>query len=265
MFLLSREGRLDPAASVFVMADTTDAGSDQCARRRHIQAAVATLPGFFYLDVNCALHQYHLIIKDNLQILDDFLKSLPPEESQGFQAYAANLAKCTNFWRSHVSSFIDAWEAVHGFGRVSARTKPKPVAYRRFPLAVISGRWGSVESCESFFIERSRTLLEPVFLSVLSQYMKAGPKKSKKTSQAPAQRPTDVDVQDRRSNDLLDQADDRDAYHMKLSKWADGSLKTIRSSLFCGCFCMCRAAHGHHFRISLHGLRKILTTASFNN
>ena len=111
-----REGTLDPAASVFVWADTTDAGPDQAARRRHIQAAVAKLDGFFYIDINCCLHQFHLMVRDNLQIIDVFLKSLDSDDvTGGFQAYTASLAKCANFWRTHVSQFVDAWEAVHGF------------------------------------------------------------------------------------------------------------------------------------------------------
>ena len=122
-----REGRIDPRASVFVMADTTDAGADQVARRRHMMSAVADLNGFFYLDVNCALHQFHLMVKDNLQILENFLGSLPACFSQGFEAYTSNLAKCANFWRTHVSHFIDSWEAIHGPSKASDRTKPEPV------------------------------------------------------------------------------------------------------------------------------------------
>ena len=184
------------------------------------------------------------MVKDNLELLDEFLRSLPQEFTRGFQAYTSNLAKCANFWRSHVSDFVDAWEAQHGFGKASERTKPKPVAYRRFPLAVISGRWGSVECCEQFFIERSRSLLEPVFLSVLSKYMKSAQKKSKKTAQstiepATSSKPASASASDaprqeqqQQHHDLLDQAEEREAYHMKLSKWADGAMKTMTSSLF---------------------------------
>ena len=225
------------------MADTTDAGADQVARRRHMMSAVADLNGFFYLDVNCALHQFHLMVKDNLQILENFLGSLPACFSQGFEAYTSNLAKCANFWRTHVSHFIDSWEAIHGPSKASDRTKPEPVAYRRFPLQVISGRWGSIESCESFFIERSRELLEPVFLSVLSKYMKAAgtkkkPKKMAKESKedgAAAAAGSSADKPDQQQKpgaDLLDQAEEREAYRLKLSKWADGALKTIKSPLF---------------------------------
>ncbi|CAE7248261.1 unnamed protein product [Symbiodinium sp. CCMP2456] len=44
---------------------------------------------------------------------------------------------------------------------------------RRYPLSVSSGRWGSVETAEEFFLERGRSLVEPCMLQVLSRSMKA--------------------------------------------------------------------------------------------
>ena len=148
----TREHKLKEG-SIFIFCDTSDAGPDQASRRRQMKAAVADLQCLYYLDANC-LHQLHLIVREDLQLIDSFLKGLHeahPDVAAGFHAYAANLAKCCNFWRSHVAEFIDAWERIHGFGKITSRTDPDPVRYRRFPLAVITGRWGSIENCEAFF------------------------------------------------------------------------------------------------------------------
>ena len=70
-----------------------------------MKAAVADLQCLYYLDANCLLHQLHLIVREDLQLIDSFLKGLHeahPDVAAGFHAYAANLAKCCNFWRSHV-------------------------------------------------------------------------------------------------------------------------------------------------------------------
>ena len=224
--------------SIFVWCDTTDAGPDQAARRRQMQASLAEIPDFYYLDSNCLLHQLHLIVRDQLQLIDGFLKSFKdahPDLAAGFHAYASNLAKSVNFWRSHVADFIDAWERIHGYGKSSARTRPDPVQYRRFPLSVITGRWGSIESSEAFFVERSRELLEPVYLSVLSKYMKASKDKAKdegsgkNDADSSSRKRKDVEKSD---HDLLDKEEDREAYRLKLTKWAEGALCTVRSNLF---------------------------------
>ncbi|CAE7717143.1 unnamed protein product [Symbiodinium sp. CCMP2456] len=69
----------------------------------------------------------------------------------------------------------------------------------------------------------------------------AGPKKKpKKTTKeskqdgavAAAASSADAPDQEKRGADLLDQAEEREAYRLKLSKWADGALKTIKSPLF---------------------------------
>ena len=138
LLVLGRTNRLTER-SIFVYADTTDAGPDQTARRKNIKSAVANLDCFFYLDCNCVLHQFHLVVRESLLLTDEFLKKLKethPQVSAGFEAYVSSLAKCCNFWRSHVTDFISAWESIHGFGKRTRRTEPHPVQYRRFPLAV---------------------------------------------------------------------------------------------------------------------------------
>ena len=194
-----------------------------------MKSALADVDCIFYLDANCICHQYHLIVKDNLLLLDDCLRQLKathPHITNGFEAYTASLAKCTNFWRTHVADMIDSWEAIHGFGKTSPQTDPEPIKHRRYPLSVISGRWGSVDNCESFFIERSRKLLAPVFTAVLSKYMKAAkPNKRKPPPAGQAANPP-------AASDLLGNEDEMQAYKIKMTKWAEGALCTVRSDVF---------------------------------
>ena len=237
---LCRERRLGPQ-TMFIYCDTSDAGADQVARRRHIKAAVADLDCFLYVDVNCLLHQYHLMVRDGLQLIDEFLRGLRethPHVTAGFEAYTSNLAKCSNFWRTHVAQFIQSWENIHGFGKASCRTAPEPVRYRQYPLAVISGRWGSVESCECFFIQRSRQLMEPVYMAVLSSYVKS--KKGDMKRNASSQHDSKRGVAEAKAKaasksekpDLLDSNEDRESYQIKMTKWADGAMSTIRNQVF---------------------------------
>ena len=44
---------------------------------------------------------------------------------------------------------------------------------RRYPLSVVSGRWGSVESAEDYLLLRTRERVVPTVLRVLSKHMKA--------------------------------------------------------------------------------------------
>lgn len=107
-----REQRLATDA-IFVYCDTTDAGPDQVSRRKQVACALADVPSVFYLDVNCVLHQYHLMVREILDLMDEFLKELKeshPEFTRGFEGYCSSVAKLCNFHRSHVHDFIVAWE-----------------------------------------------------------------------------------------------------------------------------------------------------------
>ncbi|CAE7562245.1 unnamed protein product [Symbiodinium sp. CCMP2592] len=218
--------------SVFIYCDTTDAGSDQTARRRHVAAALATVDCVLYFDCNCLLHQFHLIVRESLQLMDAMLVELRqshPETTRDFQGYCSSLAKATNFWRSHISAFIDVWEKLHGTSAKTPHTDPDSVKYRRLPLAFVAGRWGSIEDSERFYIQRSRKLLEPVFLGVLSKYVKANPAKQAGNA-TPA---TSAGKPDKSSSaEALLDSDDREQYRIKMTKWAAGTWAAISNSLF---------------------------------
>ena len=125
-------------------------------------------------------------------------------------------------------SIVQVSVSVSTFGattwdKVSARTK---VNLRRYPLAFISNRWGSIEATELFFLERGREILQAVFLAVLSRFMKAS--KEKVSSNAA----TDGTGGSGSSMPLMDNEEDAVHYQLKLSKWANGAFVAIQNSLF---------------------------------
>ena len=210
--------------SILILADTTDAGSDQASRRRQTQACLANHDAIFYLSQNCFMHQYHLMVRECLVETDLFLAAVKtqfPNVSGGFEKYCASLCKCVYFWRNNVGEFIDKFEAMSD--KVSARTK---VNLRRYPLAFINNRWGSIEATELFFLERGREILQAVFLAVLSRFMKAS--KEKVSSNAA----TDGTGGSGSSMPLMDNEEDAVHYQLKLSKWANGAFVAIQNSLF---------------------------------
>ena len=145
----------------------------------------------------------------------------------------ASLGKLVNYWREHHHEFIETWERIHG-----AQQPGEKVSYRRCPLRLVSGRWGSVHSCESFLLLRGRGFLQPVLLAMFSRRMKAanpGDKLAldpKGQSKAPprAKQPKSKAKSDK--VDLLLDEDSRASYNLKMSKWANGACQAVLSSLF---------------------------------
>lgn len=241
--------------SVFVITDTSDCGSDQASRRKLTKAAVAGVDldglALFYLDCNCLVHQFHIMVQEQLYLLDEFLDSCMAEESfkeHAFTKYYSSLAKTASYWRERVHEVICAWENIH------QHRAPDGVNPRKYPLKVISGRWGSVSNAELFMLERSRTFLAPVLLGVLSSAVRARPKqddeadepehtagvgrgrargrgmgkRGRSDGKAKAKKPSKTDT-------LVDDAEGREAYQVKMSKWASGCYQAIRCSLFWLC------------------------------
>jgi len=89
---------IDQSRSFFIYADTSDAGPDQAARRKMLRASLNDVGNVLYFDSNCSIHQYHLIVKDQLQMVDAFLNSLTPVFSDHPGKYFASVAKIANYW-----------------------------------------------------------------------------------------------------------------------------------------------------------------------
>ena len=205
-----RTGVIDQSRSFFLYTDTSDAGPDQAARRKKLNAALNDVGNILYFDLNCCIHQYHLIVKEQLVLVDRFLQSVEQVFKGGHPTkYFASIAKISHYWRERVSPFVDTWEKMFGC--------TADVNYRRYPLQVVAGRWGSVDSAEEFFLARGKARLKPVLLALLSSAMKA--KKTDKSDKA-------------QDESLLDDLDGRAAYQIKMSKHSSGACAAVQSDLF---------------------------------
>ena len=98
------------------------------------------------------------------------------------------------------------------------------VQYRRYPLRVVGGRWGSIDQAEHFYLQRGKKLLQPVLMSMLSSAMKAD--KSGKVGHSEGDGGHD-DVMC-----LQDDVEEKLSYQIRMSKWAKGALAAIQSDLY---------------------------------
>ena len=220
------EGLVSEENSFFIYADVTDAGPDQSLRRKLMRSALADVPHILYLDGNCLMHQYHLIVKESLVHIDAFLQSLLREPTfdaswcrggVGFSKYFASNAKIAHYWREMVDEFIKKYEAIHEGATKSG------VQYRRYPLRVVGGRWGSIDQAEHFYLQRGKKNLQPVLMSMLSSAMKAD--NSGKVGRGGDDGHDDVTC-------LQDDDDEKQSYQIRMSKWAKGALAAIQSDLY---------------------------------
>ena len=180
------------------------------------------------------LHQCHLAIRSGLELTDHFLQELSeaaPNVTRGFHRYFSNVAKLCNFWRERVAEFILTFERIHG-------DSGHGIPYRRYPLTVVAGRWGSIHEAESFILARGRKYLVPVFLALLSKYIKANTDgttdghgghgdqadKGGDKSQKKGKRKQHT------ANIIMDE--EQAEYRIKMSKWTSGTLATISNPLF---------------------------------
>ena len=111
---------------------------------------------------------FHACVKDGLALLDQQINSLFDKSTlKGFTKYYGSLSKVVNTWRERASDVMQAWDIAFGNEELEIAKLG-----RRYPLAVVSGRWGSVEAAEDFLLLRGRDRVVPTLLSVLSKHMR---------------------------------------------------------------------------------------------
>ena len=161
---------------VVLYFDVTDKGLDQVCRKRLTAEAIeaSRCPNIVYVPGFCFLHMFHACVKGGLSLVDELMNSLFDQSVlNGFTRYFGSLSKVVNTWRERAADVMAAW--TQHFKDADLDTMKLG---RRYPLAVISGRWGSVESAEDFMLTRGRDKVVPVLLAVLSKHMRADVSKS---------------------------------------------------------------------------------------
>ena len=117
---------------VHIWVNVGDCGPDQAGTRSWVRTLL-THPGFenqLAFMNSCGKHQYLLIAKSSLELLDSRLKHLPLP-----MKHYSSLATLTHTWRGHLAKIRKtAW---------SLSVSNEKILFRLPPLA-IAGRWASV-------------------------------------------------------------------------------------------------------------------------
>ena len=156
---------------MFLYFDVTDKGPDQNCRKRLTSERISAsgCDNIIYMPGACFLHMFNACVKDGLGLVDELLRSLFSKETLcGFSKYFASIGKVVNVWREKASEVMAAWDRLHE--DCDADTQKLG---RRYPLAIVGGRWGSVEAAEDFLLLRGRSSVVSVLLEVLSKHMKS--------------------------------------------------------------------------------------------
>ena len=158
-------------SNVFVYLDVSDKGPDQLARRRTVSRQLGddTMPSnIVYIHSDCYLHMYHAAVRDSLSLVDELLKDFFSHDVlDGFSKYFAGISSVASTWRLLAADIMQAWD--QHFQTESIEIQKLG---RRYPMSVISGRWGSIDA-ESFLLERGMARVVRTVLQVLSKHMKA--------------------------------------------------------------------------------------------
>ena len=126
-------------------------------------------PNVIYMPGICFLHMYNAAVKQGLELVDSLLNGLFSKDTlAGFTKYFGSISKVVNCWREQASNIMMAWD--EDYQREDVNTLKLG---RRYPLSVVSGRWGSIESAEDYLLLRTRERVVPTVLRVLSKHMKA--------------------------------------------------------------------------------------------
>lgn len=127
---------------------TTDAGSDQSSHRRALKTLAADYDNILVFDLNCVLHQGHLITKEGYDRIDKHMSTgltpKQPEPVGSCTKFWASLAKLCHIWRDNGTRITELWQELFG---------PSSIA-RALPLQCIAGRWLSGHNTEEFLKKR---------------------------------------------------------------------------------------------------------------
>ena len=117
----------------------------------------------------CYLHMFHASVKHGLELVDGLLKTLfSSNVLSGFTKYFGSISKVVNCWRERAPEIMLAWDR-----QFQSEDLDTLRLGRRYPLSVVSGRWGSVECAEDYLLLRQREHVVPVLMEVLSKHMRA--------------------------------------------------------------------------------------------
>jgi hypothetical protein len=168
--------------SITMLLFALDKGPDNQLAIKLIRNNVAAFPLLFIGIVWCFFHQWNLIIKSMLDLIDGF------EWSDGFRfkvSYTAGLGTITNTWRSPGNPLKVYGEACKRFGPEAGRLYAKKV-----PGRFVKQRWGSADALE-LRLDQGGHVLSVVFAELFVSNSKRAAKAKAKAARAMSDDPDD--------------------------------------------------------------------------
>ena len=129
-----------PKDYIHIWINTGDSGPDQIGSRGalHTMFGAREDYGFMLLfTLQCLKHQYHLIARGQLALLDEMLRTIGRTWK-----YFSSLATLGHTWRGNLKKLRSTWALMH---EGDQHFNNKLILFRLPPLAV-AGRWASVDS-----------------------------------------------------------------------------------------------------------------------
>eukprot|EP00927_Polykrikos_kofoidii_P002667 TRINITY_DN11067_c0_g1_i1.p1 TRINITY_DN11067_c0_g1~~TRINITY_DN11067_c0_g1_i1.p1 ORF type:complete len:1330 (-),score=171.22 TRINITY_DN11067_c0_g1_i1:47-4036(-) len=145
-----REGG-PPEDSLEVWIFCLDNGPDNQLTTKNIRNDIEPTPRLVTLTVWCVMHQYHLIVRSVLDVMDDH----PWCDGWGVR-YVNGMATLSNVWRSP-GNLRKIRETAASLTLMGAHD-----CCRTTPGRVIKGRWGSIDEFETYYI-KGLPLWGPIF------------------------------------------------------------------------------------------------------
>ena len=183
----------------------TDAGPDEQKVKQYLEAMLNPLPFVALFTIDCLLHQYQLMVKGELTLLDTLFKSLFKADYQYFGA----LCKVMIVWREYARDIYDVWAEdnvleAHDFARL-------------VPPKCIRGRWGAISRCQEFILRPPAGRLVTILTKAFEAMSKKRTSKKRKTP-AP----------------VLDEVgqESTEAFRVKMGKYQTAALTSLRDPKF---------------------------------
>ena len=187
-----------------IFAYVSDQGSDQARLRKVMAVDTSRQPLTLYIDMDCAMHNCHLIEKGSNYLIDARLGAL----NKKFKLFNT-LAKVCNLWRDSVRAIFAQWASLHGS---EAACRHAGI----LPPRCLSGRWGSAFGMKAILNQAGQDQVSSVFHSVFDR--KSGrPKKQEDDNEEPI---IDLCVDAQR------------AYQVQSSRWAREAVNALDDAVF---------------------------------
>ena len=128
-------------------------------------------PNVLYIPGDCYLHAFHSAVKDSLALTDRILAEwFDPSILDHFRKYFTSVGSVCSAWRLLAKDVMQVWEQIHL--EEGADFDVQRLCHR-YPLAVVAGRWGSIEKAEEYLLQRGKRGVVKTMMQVLSSHMKA--------------------------------------------------------------------------------------------